>query len=469
MGTTGRAGAASAEAQVPDAAPKVLASHVAAISEPGTDGSYAKGERIEIAVRMSRPVKLHGMSNGASLPTDDVPSVELAIGSGRHQAPLVGISQSHFWLGLLATPRRGNTLHFAFEVQAGMSDRDGISIPAGGLKLNGARLDDLTPGSGGRAATFSLGVAKHFPDHRVDSVERGFESAERLGSHIWVHFNADLDPSSKVNGTFARQFGATFSESRIVGREVVGAIIVKGRGSQACRPANGHAGAEDGCRTVRLTLGQVSQSATGVPDPDETVRVSYTPIGASSDPELHGNHPLARHRLRDFAGNEVAGFSQEVATYLSAGTSPQFTVEGGEGREPVCNDADFPGCTEENRERHVAFTVRLAPAATGTVTVDYATASGSAKGVSPSDGSGPSINKDYVDTSGTLSFEPGQTAKTIEVPIRFDGGQDTGERFTLALSDPTGGATSRRCRGDGDDQELRGCACGVLRVAARGP
>ena len=418
VGTTGRAGAASPEAQVPHAAPKVLESYVAVISDPGTDGLYAKGERIEIAVRMSRPVKLHGMPTGTNLP-----SVELAIGSERHQAPLVKLSQSHWWPGVLATPQRGNTLHFAFEVQDGMSDRDGISLPAAGFRLNGARLDDLTPGSGGRAATFSLGVGKLFPGHRVDSVERSFESAERLGPHIWVHFNADLDPSSRLNGSFARQFGATFSESRILGHDVVDAIIVKGRGSQACRRSNGRVAAEEGCRTVRLTLGQVLQSATGEPEPDETVQVSYTPIGANSDPALHRNHPLAKYRLRDFAGNEVAGFSQKVATYLSAGTSPQLTLDDGEGREPVCNNADYPGCTEEKRERHVAFTVRLAPAATRTVTVDYVTSNGSAKGVSPSDDTGSSTNKDYVNTSGTLTFEPGQTAKTIEVPIRFDGGR----------------------------------------------
>ena len=441
VGTTGRAGAASAEARVPHAAPKVLESHVTVISDPGTDGLYAKGDRIEIAVRMSRPVKLHGTPPGTSLPEDGVPSVELAIGSGRHQARLVSLSQSHSWPGVLETLHRGNTLHFAFEVEAGMSDRDGFSIPAGGFRLNGARLNDLTPGSGGRAATFSLGVQKRFPDHGVDSMERRFESAERLGPHIWVHFNADLDPASRRNAVFARQFDVTFSESRILGYDVTDAHIVKGRGSQACRRSNGRAAAEEGCRTVRLTLGQALQSATGVPDPDETVQVSYTPIGSSSNPATHRNHPLAKHRLRNFAGDEVAGFGPRVATYLSAGTSPQLAVDDATGREPVCNDAGYPGCTEEKRERHVAFTVRLVPAATQTVTVDYATSNGSAKGVSPSDESEASIDKDYINTSGTLTFEPGQTEKTIEVPIRFDGGQDTGESFTLTLSNPTGDAT----------------------------
>ena len=45
-----------------------------------------------------------------------------------------------------------------------------------------------------------------------------------------------------------------------------------------------------------------------------------------------------------------------------------------------------------------------------TVTVDYATTSGSA-----TDG------VDYTPAAGTLSFAPGETAKTIVVPIADDG------------------------------------------------
>ncbi len=83
----------------------------------------------------------------------------------------------------------------------------------------------------------------------------------------------------------------------------------------------------------------------------------------------------------------------------------------------------------EGRDATADFTVRLSPAATGTVTVDYATADGSARAPG-----------DYTATSGTLTFAPGETAKTVSVPIVDDSVEDSGERFTLRLSNASGGA-----------------------------
>ena len=50
------------------------------------------------------------------------------------------------------------------------------------------------------------------------------------------------------------------------------------------------------------------------------------------------------------------------------------------------------------------FTVTLSPASTGPVTVKYATANGTAL-----------AGSDYTATSGTLTFTPGQTSKTVTV------------------------------------------------------
>ena len=61
------------------------------------------------------------------------------------------------------------------------------------------------------------------------------------------------------------------------------------------------------------------------------------------------------------------------------------------------------------------------------VTVNYATGDGTA--LAPSD---------YVATSGTLTFLPGQTAMTVPVSIVGDLIHEATESFTLALSSPTG-------------------------------
>ena len=66
----------------------------------------------------------------------------------------------------------------------------------------------------------------------------------------------------------------------------------------------------------------------------------------------------------------------------------------------------------------------------GSVTVDYATASGTAG--SPDD---------FSSVSGTLTFLDGETLKSIVVPITNDTDPESTESFNVAISNPTGGAT----------------------------
>src|SRR5437764_1335877 len=63
-------------------------------------------------------------------------------------------------------------------------------------------------------------------------------------------------------------------------------------------------------------------------------------------------------------------------------------------------------------------------------TFDYATHDGSAQ-----------ANVDYVPASGTIRFVPGQTNATINIPILDDTVFEGLETFTVALSNPTAGAT----------------------------
>ena len=75
----------------------------------------------------------------------------------------------------------------------------------------------------------------------------------------------------------------------------------------------------------------------------------------------------------------------------------------------------------------LAFEVTLNRAATGSVTVDYATADGTA-----------TAGADYTATSGTLTFDPGETAKTVDVTVLDDAHDDTDETLTLTLSNASG-------------------------------
>ena len=72
------------------------------------------------------------------------------------------------------------------------------------------------------------------------------------------------------------------------------------------------------------------------------------------------------------------------------------------------------------------FEVTLAPASGREVAVDWATADGPAT-------AGATAGADYVAASGTLTFAPGETAKTVEVTVLDDTGWEDGETFTVEL------------------------------------
>ena len=149
-------------------------------------------------------------------------------------------------------------------------------------------------------------------------------------------------------------------------------------------------------RAVRLTL----SSAVTV---GQTATVSYD-----------GWHPPSGWtwiRIRDLADNDAGNFSnQEVTNYTGL---PAVTV------------ADARAV--EGTDATLDFAVTLDKASAGAVTVDYATADGTA-----------TAGADYTATSGTLTFAAGETAKTVSVPVLDDAIDEGSETFTLTLSNATG-------------------------------
>ena len=94
-------------------------------------------------------------------------------------------------------------------------------------------------------------------------------------------------------------------------------------------------------------------------------------------------------------------------------TTPTLSIAGGNGTE--------------GDDSSITFTVTLDEAASGSVTVDYATSDGTAE-----------AGDDYTATSGTLTFNAGTTSKTISVSIENDVENESDETFTVTLSNASG-------------------------------
>ena len=164
--------------------------------------------------------------------------------------------------------------------------------------------------------------------------------------------------------------------------------------------------------------------------------------GTLYDPNLYGIHDAAGNRIAGTTNDDggirlnsrVTFTPTESGThYIAAGASSARNSRGDQGTYTVEVTEQPPAIrvanaqATEGDDSEIVFRVTLERASSGTVTVNYATADGTA-----------TAGADYTATSGTLTFAPGETEKSVAVTILDDTVEDSGERFRLVLSDPSG-------------------------------
>ena len=144
-------------------------------------------------------------------------------------------------------------------------------------------------------------------------------------------------------------------------------------------------------------------------------------------------------RLAGVSGSVIPRFFLGDPTVLGWGPSQPQVNNGGlrwlisvlaQSRAPSTPAPEVSVADARVREADGAtldFAVTLDTASTATVTVDYATADGTAK-----------AGEDYTATSGTLSFAPGETEKTVSVPVLDDAHDEGEETLALTLSNAAG-------------------------------
>ena len=145
--------------------------------------------------------------------------------------------------------------------------------------------------------------------------------------------------------------------------------------------------------------------------PGETEKTVSVPI--FDDTVIEGNETF------DLALTELTG-----ATFASGGDNGVGTII---NADPV--DVSVTSATAtEGVDETMEFVATLSRPTTGTLSVDYLTFDGTA-----------TAGVDYTETKGRLTFEPGETSKTILVPILDDTVNDDGETFNLLLTIVNGG------------------------------
>ncbi len=239
------------------------------------------------------------------------------------------------------------------------------------------------------------GTSATIGDLAADTAYRVQVRARGAGKGPWSSSGAgrtqaagDTTPPEPVSATVNwRAVTVTFDEDLVAvgaGASLNFWFTVTGGGTQQ-HPVRATASG----RTVTMELGEGRPARAGR---------SYT-IG------YFGNGPI-----KDAAGNAVVRFGGLAAENL---TQPRLSVADARAKEGT--------------DASINFAVTLDAAADEVVTVDYATADGTA-----------TAGEDYTAASGTLTFAAGERRKTVSVAILDDAIDEGEETFALRLSNAEG-------------------------------
>ena len=122
----------------------------------------------------------------------------------------------------------------------------------------------------------------------------------------------------------------------------------------------------------------------------------------------------------------------------------------------VAGPAGEVSYVSENLKDPVTFTLTLIGQSAGDVTVDYATGEAGLLDLftARQGPAGATENEDYAGTSGTVTFTPGQTTKTVTVQVTNDDVSEDTEFFGFKISNPQGADLRGQRSGDVADVGL---------------
>jgi len=196
-----------------------------------------------------------------------------------------------------------------------------------------------------------------------------------------------------------------------------------------------------------IALGYNVSSVNTFPSIRYTGRLASDPLGDMSQGESeiiagtgYQNHSSGRWgdysmMAVDPVDDCTFWYTQQYYDTLSAPNTAPWKTRIGFFKFPSCGLPPIPGISisdvsviEGNSGTVVAnFTVSLSPGFIDTVTVQYST----------EDGTATTASNDYVQTSGTLTFAPGETSKTVTVDVNGDTATEPNETFFVNLTNAT--------------------------------
>jgi len=129
-------------------------------------------------------------------------------------------------------------------------------------------------------------------------------------------------------------------------------------------------------------------------------------------------------------------FEPDETFFVNLSNPTNATIGDGQGQATITNDDPQPTISiaassfrtegAAGTSGNASFEVRLSNPSYQTITVAYATANGTA-----------TAGSDYTATSGSITFNPGETTKTINVEVIGDNTDEVNETYFVNLTNPT--------------------------------
>jgi len=283
----------------------------------------------------------------------------------------------------------------------------------------------------------------------LPNIKRGIELEDAVGNTIG---GTQLGAANEIafnNGPgvlVVRRSGNSIRGNSIFSNDGLGIDLISldllplvGDGVTPNDPADSDTGANNLQNFPIITSVQSTSSSTTIQGslnstPNTTFQIDFY-SNAAVDPSGNGEGAQFFNTMSvntDANGNATINVTFPVG--LPAGRGISATATDPEGNTSEFSAADSTGLRGSAQFSVNAIkvvedlgtlkvTVLRTGGSSGNLTVDYATADGAAV-----------AGQDYTTTSGTLSFNEGETSKTIQIPILDDVTTESDETFTVVLS-----------------------------------
>lgn len=205
-----------------------------------------------------------------------------------------------------------------------------------------------------------------------------------------------------------------------------GGLSLRNSAKDSSAPLVGRTNAAPRAATLAPFSGETVNASIGTLPSGKTVHITFDvtvdnpfPTGVS---QVANQGTVSGDNFATAPTDDPAAGGSADPTVTQILTPPDVTIKDASVAEPASGSAP------------AAFAVTLSHSYTQTITVNYTTASG---GANPA-----TAGSDYTTTSGTLTFNPGETVQTISVPVLADADNaETNETFLVNISGATGGAS----------------------------